>query len=764
MTSSNKLLSGIAILALIPSAAWAQATPSPESPQVAIGEIIVTAQKRAQSINDVGVSVVAASGNDLRKVGVTDVTALTRIVPGLTFAPSLNSTPILTLRGVGFNDYTLGASPTVSVYTDQVPHPFPQMAKGATLDLERVEVLKGPQGILFGQNSTGGAINYIAAKPTNDFSGGINGSFGRFNETVIAGHVSVPLSETIKTRIAVQTTQAGPWQYNYTRDDKLGRQNMTQGRALVQWKPSSKTEITFNVNGYRDLSENPAAQLVGLRLQIPSNVARAAVIQAEPFAPANARAANWNPALNLAHDDTYVQASLRADFKMTPHMTLTSITSYDNYKEAFGYDRDGSALALAELEQATGHIKDYSHELRMAFNYDRAQWILGGNLFHADIGSSNRIGIRNATNGVVVGLPFGTATQFFDQQIDEYAAFANGEFKLFDRLTALGGVRYTNSRRDYAGCVTGDTNLSAGFTTLSTLFSGSVTPPIVPGQCMTLNSSFKPDLARFSLDQSNVSWKVGLNFKPANHQLIYVSVAKGYKAGSYPILSSSSASQLTPVSQEALTSYEAGFKLSLLNRTMQLNGAAFYYDYRDKQVRSSVVDPVFRNLERLVNVPKSRIMGLEADVTWRPTSRLTTNISATYLDATIRQFSGPNVFSIIQDYSGTPIPYTPKLQLAADAEYRFPIGSFEAFVGSHVNHSSSSNSTIGAPSLGYIRDNTVIDLRAGLAPNGNRWSLSVYGRNITNQYYWTNQYANQDVVARTAAKPVTYGVQFSYNF
>lgn len=748
-----------AVLAQTAAASSAASGDSAESP-----EIIVTAQKRSQSINDVGLSITAATADQLTKIGVTDTNSLTRIVPGLTFAASLNNTPILTMRGVGFNDYTLGASPTVSVYTDQIAQPFPQMTQGAALDLERVEVLKGPQGILFGQNSTGGAINYIAAKPTNTFLASVNGSYGRFNEWSLGGFVNIPMSATLKSRFAVQTKQSGPWQYNTARSDSIGRQDFIQGRALLEWTPSNVTIITLNVNGWRDRSESPGTQLIGYRFQVPSRTSRVTDIQAQPLAPANARAANWGTNLNLQHDDNYIQVALRGDFEMTPNITLTSLTSYDHYKEDFGFDRDGTSLALIDVTTSAGKIDDFSQELRISGNHASLQWMVGANLFHAKVSSVNQIDIRNATNSFVGPVPFALVGQSFSQITEEYAAFTHVEYKILDTLTAIGGTRYTSSRREYTGCTSGDASLSAAFTGLSTQLSGSPTPTINPGQCVTLSSTFKPVLFRSTLDQDNVSWQAGLNFKPANGQLLYASVTKGYKSGGYPLLSASSASQLTPVSQESLTSYEAGFKLSLFNRVVQLNGAGFYYDYRDKQVRSTVVDPIFRNLERLVNVPKSRIVGFETDVTVRPFKGLTMNVAATFLDAKIKSFRGLDVFGTLRDFDGTTIPYTPQWQIAADTEYQFPVGAYEAYIGGHLTYNSSTNSTIGAPSTGVIRDFIVLDLRAGFGPADGQWSLSAYGRNVTNQYYWNNQFPNQDVVVRYAAKPVTYGLQASYRF
>lgn len=208
-------------------------------PNTGFNEIVVTAQKRAQSINDVGLSITAASGEFLAERGVTDVAGLTAVVPGLVYTPSPYATPVYTLRGVGYYDNALAGSPTVSVYVDEVSLPFPVMTPGATLDVERVEVLKGPQGTLYGQNATGGAINYVSAKPTDTTQAGIDIGYSRFDTFEVNGFVSGPLTDTLRVRAAGRAVEGGPWQKSYTRDDELGRTRKFFGRVLFDWTPSA---------------------------------------------------------------------------------------------------------------------------------------------------------------------------------------------------------------------------------------------------------------------------------------------------------------------------------------------------------------------------------------------------------------------------------------------------------------------------------------------------------------------------------------------
>ena len=177
-------------------------------------EIVVTAQKRSERVNDVPLSITAVTGSGLQEQGVTSPSDLERVVPGFTFQPSSRMAPVYSIRGIGFLDTSIANSPAVTVYLDQVPLPFLAMTEGVSFDLARVEVLKGPQGTLFGQNSTGGAVNYIAAKPTVETSAGLEATLGRFQETDVEGFVSGPISNTLGYRVAVRTEQRGDWQHS----------------------------------------------------------------------------------------------------------------------------------------------------------------------------------------------------------------------------------------------------------------------------------------------------------------------------------------------------------------------------------------------------------------------------------------------------------------------------------------------------------------------------------------------------------------------
>ena len=252
----RSLLAGAVIC--IPGVAIAQS-----DSDVGIGDIVVTAQKREQALNDVGLTISAASGDTLLQRGVTDTGDLSKVVPGFTATASPYATPVYTLRGIGLYDYSFGSSPSVAVYVDEIARPFPVTQMGVTLDLERAEVLKGPQGTLFGQSSTGGAINYIAAKPTDTFKAGADISYERFGKIDVSGFVSGPLTDTLKARLAVRAVEGGAWQYSVSRpNDKNGDTKQLIGRLLVDWEPTDRLRFSLNVNGMRDRSDTQQAQFI----------------------------------------------------------------------------------------------------------------------------------------------------------------------------------------------------------------------------------------------------------------------------------------------------------------------------------------------------------------------------------------------------------------------------------------------------------------------------------------------------------------------
>ncbi|EQB10757.1 TonB-dependent receptor [Sphingobium lactosutens] len=782
------LLASVSLACLLTeSPAFAQQTQA-GAPQADISDsadIVVTANKRQENINKVGLSITAVSGEALQDRKVTSLEDIASVVPGLAFASSTANTPIFTLRGVGFNESSLGVYPAVSVYLDQTPLPFPVMASHTAFDLERVEVLKGPQGTLFGQNSTGGAINYIAAKPTGSFEAGGDISYGRFNQIDGNAFISGPVTDNLRFRLAGTALHSDDWQKSYTRDDKLGEQNYYAGRLLLDWNPADTVRFSLNVNGWRDKSDPQAQQLVLKFGQIPAYASPA--LLAYPFPRDNARAADWSTgALRPRADRKFFQAALRTDIDLTDNLTLTSLTSYDDYKQDQVTDGDGMSLIVFDLEKNDGYIHSFNQELRLANDQASTfRWIVGANYEKSTTFENQILRYIDSTNYNPDNLYINASGVTNKQKIENYAFFGNAEYKLTEELTLKAAARYTQSRNNanICGYAAGDGNVADLFNLLGSLLSTVPFTPIGQTDCYSLNETNTPGEPYVrTLKQDNVSWRAGIDYQVTPQTLIYANASRGYKAGSFPSLAAATYAALSPVTQESVTAYEAGVKTQLFDRKVGLNLAAFYYDYRDKQIRGKTPDPIFGILDVLVNVPKSRIQGAEADITLRPTEGLTITAAGTFLDSKVQRYSGVNVIGAADDFRGDPLPFTPKWSGSLNVDYkvRMPNGG-SPFIGFTVTGRSASDATLGGRRITFpvspatilkpgvdhiykIDGYATVDARIGYVSDGDRWRVSLWGKNIFNEYYWTNVIPANDSSARFAGRPATYGVTLGFNF
>jgi outer membrane receptor protein involved in Fe transport len=302
------------------------------------------------------------------------------------------------------------------------------------------------------------------------------------------------------------------------------------------------------------------------------------------------------------------------------------------------------------------------------------------------------------------------------------------------------------------------------------------------GECIVFQPNGQPGTFIDVLKEDNVSWRVGVDYKPSRDLLVYANVAKGYKAGGYPVIGAIDYISYLPVKQESLLDFEAGFKARLFDRKVGLNGAAFYYDYRNKQLLTKKVDAIAGLIPSLANIPKSEVKGAELELTAAPIEGLQLTGAVTYLDAKITSYpNGVNAGGSQADFAGTPIPFTPKWQFLASADYNVPVsGDVRPFVGATFTKRTSTTSIVGsavgaAQNPGYrslvpiadtyhVRGYALLDLRAGVEAEDGSWRLMVWGKNVTNKYYWNNAVTAYENVTRYAGQPATYGVTFGYKF
>lgn len=769
---------------------------------VLIEEIVVTAQKREESINDVPISISAFSGDALKALGVTDTRDLGNLVPGFTATDSGFNTPVYTLRGVGFNDATYTATATVGVYVDEINLPYSIMTKGAALDLERVEVLKGPQGILYGRNTTGGAINYIAKKPTEAFEAGLSGTFGRFQTAESEGYISGNIAEGLNGRIAGKVVHS--WQgsqYSNTRpDDTLGKVDKQSARAALEWAAGDTLSMRLVAEAWNDASEPRAAQAVFISEQNASDPAgiflppQARDYPTVPQRGANPQVADWNPDEDWQLHDRFYLGALRTDWQLSDATKFTGLFSAMRVKSS-NSTIPQSGFNFNNAEQVIdAYINTMALEMRLTGTGgadDAFDWMVGTNLsrdradeYHVELVDSQSAFFPDPVTGIST---FGNKVYFKGTpKTNQYAGFVNAGWKFSENFKLSIGSRYTQTNENYTGCSgePTDTMPRVPGVSLSTLFvglsamaaaqytantgmPGSPDPLIAVGDCFALADNGSTDPYTADLNESNLSYRLALDWKPTDDYLFYVSAGRGYKAGGFPVLPASSQNQLTPVTQEKLQAYEIGSKTSFLEKLLHLNVAAYNYDYKDKQLLTKALDPVFGPLPVLRNAPKSKIYGVEGDLQLAPAAIEGLFLAATiaYTHTEVKEFIGLNAAGDPTDLSGRPFNFAPKLQYTLVANYTIPVSdALNAIVGGDYYHSGPTNATVDGDPRFAFNAYGLIGARLGVAAADGRWTLTAFGRNLTNEFSTIASFQNGDAVSRIAGAARTYGITAAYNW
>ncbi len=770
------------------------------SPGVSIEEIVVTAQKRSENIDDVPIAISAFDSEMLLDLGITDTRDLMRLVPGLNANESGRNTTLFTLRGVGFTDTTYTATNTVGSYIDEVNLPYSIMTRGANLDIERVEVLKGPQGTLYGRNTTGGLINYIAKSPTDHLEAGTSTSFGRFLTLESENFVSGPIFESLNGRLAFKTVQAFEgWQISQARpNDRLGEQDKWSARGSLDWRPREDLVFRIRVEGWRDRSDPQAPQAVGI---IPGNPFIGELglnphIAAYPLIPqkgADPRIADWpiTPPFPGTLHDNFLMESVKGIWDLSDTMSLTVIGSHLRMESNGSPQLQGFDVTETDLV-TNANIDTFAGEVRLFVRWfdQRFSWMLGVNASHDDAVEDQLAYTANAgalfanlelTQGA--GNPI---TDLVDLRgrpvIDQQAIFFNSDTVLTETLSLNLGVRYTRNQEDFKFCASEPLEanrdnptafgLSNVFTLLSlqaatayTLETGQPGRPsiVTKGDCFSLGEDGNNDAFISSLDEDNLSGRGALSWKPTDDILLFASVSRGFKAGGFPVLNPARKSQLVPVKQEELLAYEMGTKLSFLERRLHLNVTGFYYDYKDKQLLTKTLDDIFGPLPILQNAPKSKVKGVELEMQTTPFEGFYLAFAGSWIQTEIIEFVGRNSEGTVEDFAGKPFNYAPELQLSVLADYtRAVTEAINAGVAIDYYRTSDTNGTIDQNPLLQMNGYGLLGGRLHVGRSDGKLVGTIFARNITNALANLGTNSFSEAVTRSVARPLTYGGSISY--
>ncbi|MEO1251784.1 MAG: TonB-dependent receptor [Pseudomonadota bacterium] len=728
-------------------AAFAWATTSAQA-LADTDQIIVTAERRVASAQDVPISLSVLNANDLIANNVDTLNGIEYLAPNIEIENQFGSgQSSFAIRGVGFRDYATNNSPTVGVYVDDVAYPVPVMTQGLIFDVERIEVLRGPQGTLYGRNTTGGAVKIVSAAPTEEFSAGLVGEGGRFGRVDFEGFLSGPINDDVRVRIAAATTQGGDWQINRETGETLGDANRVALRGRIDARASDRFEVSLKSHAYWDNSDG-----LGLQAFNPPSFGPPEIHgrRETSFGPSEEFATSFGLDLDEApfRDNFGVGGSLTATYEF-PVADLIYIGAYETLDRREYADYDASPLGAAGAFFESD-VDVMSHEARLQSNEPgRLDWIAGVYLSTEDLDETYRSDfVEDGINGLAVFTPY-------RQEVRTIGVFGQASYEITPALTATAGLRYEDERRDLLdfgtfATVLGPLNFANG------LSDGTL------------------ENRRQTLDE--LTWKLGLEYAPADAVLLYASASRGVKSGGFTAYNTLNPSFLDPFRPEVLRAYEIGAKTELAGGALTANAAFFYYDYTDQQVQSAefaeiVAFGIAVPIGRIVNAPESTIYGGELEVVWRPSDQLTIGQTLGLKDGEFDEFIDLDIAAsslagtaVTVDRSGQSLGF-PNVSYQGFAAFEAPVSSNFDF-GARLFYSYRDETT--PPLLGpvyRVDDFWLVNAEIAIASNDQGWELALWGRNILNaDYDETRNFFTPGFDVAAPGAPVTYGARVSLRY
>jgi len=777
-------------------------------------EVMVTAQKREQSANDIGISVTAFSGEQMDALGIENAGDVMNFTPGATVTSAGQGIPIYTIRGIGFDDYNSNSSSTVGINIDEVAIPYPIMTRLPQYDLERIEVLKGPQGTLYGQNTTGGTVNFITQKPEFANTASIRADYNSDEKVGLRGHANGVLGETFAGRASFFFENGGAWQENAA-VGREGEENGDQDKYALRlqglWEPTDNLSVLVKADYHKDESDNIVPQFDRFYFINPDAdlgdpgitdfVVEQATLAGLPDS-GDPNAASWNAGGHdfggqhrngdFTRDNDGLLLNLRVDWDLE-YMALTSLTSYNNYTRTEANAWDGVAIRNWDSFNDTD-IEVWSQELRLTSNLDGPfSWIAGLYFAHDEVdeistGSGlistpqvymtpdtlgediNGDGVVDIYDVQAIGLNFDLFSTQYQQDSDTAAIFAHTEYEITDALTFKLGARYTEDEREIIDSCTYDVDGSlANFFSVA-VFEGTV--EYQQGDCVTLNpDTFESVPYNETIKSENLTGQLGLDWRVTDDVLAYGLVSTGYKSGGFGAPAAASWPSLASYDEEEVLAYELGVKSTLADGAVQLNAAIYHYDYDDKQVSSFIIDPVFGSLTKIINAPESTVQGAELEVNWYATDSTMVRLTSSYLDAEYDDFTtylfGQSLAENPDpvDISGTQIQNTPEWQHNLMVHHEIDINeNYYAFVGGDWSYSDEFNSLVGNNPVFTVDSYSVLNLRGGFASSDNSWQTTLWVNNVTDEDYYTAVSPSNDANVKIMGRERTFGVTFQYNW
>lgn len=718
--SKQHLLGAVSLLSLsfIISAAVAD-----ENKPSGIEEITVTAERREEAVQKTPISITALDADTLDRADVQDLGDVAKLAPGLAFNQTSNFTQ-LSIRGIGLSQYNLGGEPGVAVYVDGVYLARPFALDSVLDDLARVEVLRGPQGTLYGRNATGGAINLISNAPTDTFQGNIGVTVGNYGSVQVEGVVSGPLDEdgSVRGRISVVTEEHGGYTENIYNDGHVQDERNQSARGQIAVDITSNLTVTFEGDLTHEHDSGPIFK-PGTISPFPLPGAVPGTVLPQGFAPALGGHTSDDPwKVYLDGPQDYLFDASGGSAKAVWNLGWATLTSQAAYRDTRFHllgDLDGTDLLFLN-EDLREKAQAFSEETQLASNgTGPLQWIFGGFAYHE--------------NGYLdyifhVALFGGDLVDVATQRTTSYAAFGEASYNFTDTLKLTTGLRYSYDQKSLNES---STLLGvAGYNTTGKSWS-ALTPKFV------LSYDLDPD------------------------KMLYVSATRGFKSGGFNI----GALQKTPYNPEYVWSYEAGLKSQWFDNRLQANIDAFHYDYSNLQVTQYFVGKTV-----ITNAATAKANGVEGSLTVIPVDNLTLDASIAYLNATFQNFSESDSLRPllgVLNLQGNTLPRAPKWQNNLGAEYDLPLGNGNTLSARYdYFYQSKLYFTEFNTDYAMSKPYSISNARLAYTSGDGHWEVAAFAKNIFNKAALTSVTVS-GVNGGTLDQyndPRTYGLQIKYNF
>ena len=708
-----------------------------------IEEVVVTAQKREQYLSDVGIAVTAFTGADVRRLGFAEPVDIAAQTPNLNINNTFgNGIANVSIRGIGLNDYAVNNNPAAGIYIDDVYLVSPAMLNFQLFDLESVEVLKGPQGTLYGKNTTAGTVKFASRKPGEAAEGFANVEYGRKDRFVLEGAAGGPIAPGLGVRVAARTVRQGEgFQTNRATGKDVGEVDRTAWRAVVGWRPSDTVEILVTVHGGEDRSDPPLF-----------NVNNVLDPTDDAFFDDEFSSAGGGP---MRQDVESFGGSLSIDWDLSEAWSITAVTGYEDFSRFYQEDRDGSVLVHLDGFYDNS-IEQFSQELRATYIGEGLVVIFGGFLGSDEVDTRDQFDAGDLLPLFGLGGSTGVGN-FYSQETNTKALFAHTEWSVNDSIRLNMGLRYTDDRKEFSNAftfiVTPDTATGGGF--LCALRPAG-DPAVVDVFDGVQTGCFPP--AANDYDTSDLSGKVGIDFTGIDDTLIYASASKGFKSGGFQGQLTFNPGDLAGFEEENLYAYEIGFKTRLADRRVQLNGAAFYYDFEDLQFYGPLFDSPFGPLFGIANAGDAEVMGAELELVWLAAEGLDIHFGLGLLDTELTSSFLPGVAK------GSELPNSPEVNFSTRINYGWQFGNgLSGDILIAISYKDDvSYDIVRQPSETLENGYWLVNARVDVAGIDDRWTLYFWGKNLTDERYRTQVLTSSIGFGESWGDPVTYGIGVSF--